>query len=483
MHISCVIVEHCIRDILGALKAMNTVKNKPTGAINGITEGAISKQLLLFFFPILFGTFFQQLYNTVDAIVVGRCVGKLALSAVGGTTSTIINLFIGFFTGLSSGCAVALSQSYGAQKKDEVSKCIHTALSFSVIVGICLMIFGFIFSKQILMLMKTPDEILPLATAYLRIYFLGMVGNLIYNMGAALLRAAGDSKRPLIYLIAACTVNIVLDILFVAYMDMGIAGAAIATIASQAISAILVMIQLCKTDDIYRVTLSKIKMHPQTFKRMVGIGFPAGLQSTMYNAANIIIQVAVNTLGTDSIAAWATLGKVDSLYWMIMQAFGIDATTFVGQNFGAGKMERSKKGIKYCLLMCLVATAAICLLMVFGARIIYSVFTDDASVIAIGENLLRFLGPTYFTYILIEIYSASLKATGDCWIPTLMTCMGVCVLRIVWIAIAIPKSPSIMTVAWAYPISWSITSILFAIYFHKYSIFSKHYKKLNVQVN
>jgi len=436
---------------------------------NEITEGAIGKQLLLFFFPILLGTFFQQLYNTADAIIVGRFLGKTALAAVGGTTGTILNLFVGFFIGLSSGCAVIISQHFGARHDKAVSDCVHTAFGFSVVTGLCISAVGILLAPLILSSMGTPSEIMPEATAYLRIYFAGMTGNLIYNMGAGILRAIGDSKRPLYFLIVSCFTNIVLDLVFVICFHWGVSGAAFATILSQLVSAVLVLFILMRSDRSYHLNLKKIRIQPDYLKKMIYIGLPAGMQSAMYNISNIIIQSSVNSFGTDTIAAWTAYGKVDVFFWMVINALGISITTFVGQNYGAGKKDRIYKSIRICLLISVCITVFITFLLLFTGRYILLLFTGDAGVLAIGMRILRFLVPTFITYICIEIFSGALRGTGDCWVPMIMTALGVCVLRVVWILIAVPLHRDILTVAFSYPLTWVVTSILFLIYFFFFS--------------
>lgn len=440
---------------------------------NQITEGVIWQQLLLFFFPILFGTFFQQLYNTVDAIVVGQFVGKEALAAVGGTTSTLINLFVNFFVGLASGATVTISQFYGNKKADKVSTAVHTAIALSLVSGLVMMVIGIIGAPWALQAMGTPDDIMGHATIYLRIYFVGIIPNLIYNMGSGILRAIGDSKRPLYFLIASCFTNIVLDILFVVNFKMGVMGAALATILSQLVSAILVILVLSRTKESYRMFVSKVKIHKEMVIRIIQVGFPAGLQSVMYTVSNIIIQSSVNSLGTDTIAAWTAYSKIDSLFWMMVSAFGISITTFVGQNYGAGKMDRVRKGIWSCLGMTAVASVLLSsILYVFGNYVFY-LFTNDQSVLEIGMMILRFLAPTFITYIAIEILSGALRGTGDCWIPMILTGLGVCALRVVWIMIAVPMRREIKTIVFSYPLTWTVTSILFFVYFRYFSSFKK----------
>lgn len=444
---------------------------------NQITEGVIWKQLLLFFFPILFGTFFQQLYNTADAVVVGRFVGKQALAAVGGATGTLINLLVGFFVGISSGAAVIISQYYGAKKDQKVGYAVHTSIAFSLVMGAVMMVGGIIISPYILRGMGTPEDIMGYALVYIRIYFIGIIPNLIYNMGAGILRAVGDSKRPLYFLIASCFTNIILDLIFVVLFNMGVAGAALATIISQLVSAVLVIIVLTRTNDIYRLIPKQVRVDKRMIRRVIRIGLPAGLQSVMYNLSNIIIQSSVNSLGTDTVAAYTAYGKIDSLFWMIISAFGISITTFVGQNYGAGKMERVHKGIRVCMGMTIAATIILSgLLYCFGIYVFY-LFTNDAGVIEIGMKILRFLVPTFITYVTIEIYSGALRGTGDCWIPMLLTGLGVCLLRIVWILTAVPLRRDIITIVFSYPITWVTTTILFLIYFHRFSKLGKKHRR------
>lgn len=434
-----------------------------------ITEGSIFGQLLLFFFPILFGTFFQQLYNTADAMVVGRFVGKQALAAVGGSTSTLINLLVGFFVGLSSGATVVISQFYGARKADKVHWAVHTSIAFSVIGGIIFMIVGLVGSPWALETMKTPEDVMGHAVVYIRIYFLGIIVNLVYNMGAGILRAVGDSRRPLYFLIASCFTNIILDVLLVAVLRMGVAGAALATITSQLLSAILVVRALMKTDDMYKLEWKKVRIDQRMLQRIVRIGIPAGMQSVMYNISNVIIQAGVNTLGTDNVTAWATYGKVDGLYWMMINALGISATTFVGQNFGAGRLDRVRKGAGACMVIGVVLTASVGVVLYNGGHLLVELFTTDRQVQAISMDLLHFMVPTFITYIAIEILSGTLRGVGDAWMPLVITGIGVCAVRVLWIMFVLPHYHTIIGAAFCYPLTWSLTTVAFVIYYYIFS--------------
>ncbi len=444
-----------------------------SAASNPITEGVIWKQLLLFFFPILLGTFFQQLYNTADAMIVGQYVGKEALSAVGGTTGTLINLLVGFFVGLSSGATVIISQFYGGKHLDRLHTAVHTAIAFAIAGGAVLMVTGILLSPWALRAMDTPEDIIDYALIYIRVYFIGMIPNLLYNMGAGILRAVGDSKRPLYYLIVSCLTNIVLDFVFVLGFQLGVLGVGLGTILSQLISSILVLLALIRTKDVYRLEPKKIWIVPKMLGRIVKIGFPAGLQSVMYSVSNIIVQVGVNRLGTDVVAAWTTYGKIDGLFWMMLGAMGIAATTFVGQNFGAGKIDRVHKGISTCMMQAAVMTILMSVILYFSGIYIFRLFTSDAAVLENGMKLLHFMVPAFILYIPIEILSGSLRGAGDCWVPMIITCVGVCVLRIIWIIFFAPFHAEIRWIAFCYPLTWLVTSLAFLIYYYRFSILKK----------
>lgn len=436
---------------------------------NKIVNGSIFGQLLLFFFPILFGTFFQQLYNTADAMVVGRFVGKQALAAVGGSTSTLINLLVGFFIGLSSGATVVISQYYGAGKADKVHWAVHTSVAFSVVGGLVMMVVGIACAHPALVAMKTPDDVMGHSMIYLRIYFIGTVANLLYNMGAGILRAVGDSKRPLYFLIISCFVNIALDLFFVAYLKIGVAGAALATILSQCISAAMVMVCLMRTKDIYQLVWKAVRIDRRMLRRIVRIGFPAGMQSIMYNVSNVIIQTGVNTLGTDNVTAWATYGKVDGLFWMMISALGISATTFVGQNYGAGRMDRVRKGTSVCMGIGVLLTTIVGVVLYTGGYLLVDLFTEGAEVRRISMELVRFMVPTFITYIAIEVLSGTLRGVGDAWMPLVITGVGICAVRVLWIIVALPVRPHILTAAFSYPLTWTITSLAFVVYYYCFS--------------
>lgn len=432
---------------------------------NGITEGIIWQQLLLFFFPILFGTFFQQLYNAADAMIVGRFVGKEALSAVAGSTGMLTQMVVGFFVGLSSGAAVLVSQYYGARRGELVGYAVHTFMAFSIVAGVVMMVLGIMMTPWMLKAMGTPKEVTDMSILYLRVYFGGIIGNLIYNSGSAILRAVGDSKRPLYFLISSCLINILLDVIFVVVCGLGVLGAALATVICQALSAGMVIVALMRTKDMHHLEWSRMRMDRRMLQRMIRIGFPSGLQSVMYGVSNVIIQSAINSLGTDSVAAWAAYSKLDSVFWMVVSAFGIAATTFVGQNFGAGRIDRVRSGVRNCMVMTLVSSAVMSVLIFNWGIYGFQLFTSDPKVEIIGVAMMRYLAPFYVTYVSIEILSGALRGVGDCWVPMLLCCGGVCVLRVMWVLIAVPLQRDIYTIMFSYPLTWVVTTVLFFVYY------------------
>lgn len=434
---------------------------------NGILEGVIWKQLLIFFFPILIGTFFQQLYNTVDTVIVGQFAGKEALSSVGGSSSQIINMVVGFFTGLTAGGTVLISQAYGAFHKQRLEDALHTSYAFGILGGIGLGILGVVGAPLILEWMNTPAELMEMSTLYIRIYFSGLVFVFIYNMGAAILRAIGDSRRPLYYLVVCCVVNIVLDLVLVLYCRLGVLGVAVATLVSQAISAVMVTWALMYKVDCMELSIRKIRIHSDVLKNMLQIGFPSGLQASMYSISNMIVQAALNLLGVNTMAAWTAYGKIDSVFWMINSSFGIALTTFVGQNFGAGKWERVRKGTRVCLGMAVGTAVCLTAVLMLAGRFLLGIFTGDAQVVEIGLIMMRSIAPAFVMFVFIEIFSGSLRAQGYTFVTTIISVLGVCVFRIIWVSL-IPPGQGLQRIVACYPISWIMCAALVsAYYFYK----------------
>lgn len=426
-------------------------------------EGSVVRPILLFFFPILFGSIFQQLYNTVDAMVVGNFVGKEALGAVGGATATFIELIIGFVVGLSSGATVVVSQYYGNRETDGVKKGVSAAMFLAVVLGFVFSAAGFIFAPGILTLLNVPADIYPHSLTYMRIYMIGMIPVLLYNNGAGILRAIGDSKRPLYFLIVSACTNIVLDLLFVVVFRMGVAGVGYATVIAQCAACILTLYTLGNTDDIYRFRFREMKLDGAVFRRILIIGIPMGLQSCMYAVSNLFIHRGINAYGTDTVAANTAFGRIDALFWNSSNALGQSCLTFCGQNFGAGNIDRVRKGVRTGIIMYVIGGSAISAFLYMFGSVFFHLFTSDANVIEIAVSIMRFQCPFWVVFSIVEVLSCSLRACGDSLIPMIMTTLVMGVFRISWI-LFYPARTLFETIR-CYPLSWIILACMYAVYY------------------
>ena len=436
---------------------------------SSLTEGVIWKRLLAFFFPILMGTLFQQLYNTVDAIIVGRFVGTFALAAVGGSAALIVNLLVGFFVGLSSGAMVIISQCYGAGDGERLKKTIHTAVAFCILAGAGLTVLGLYLAPWALELVRCPQDILVESLAYLRIYFWGTVPLMLFNVGSGILRAMGDSRRPLYYLIICTVLNILLDLLFVTVFGLGVRGVGWATVIALSVSACLILYNLMHAEGPARLRLSGIRLHWDCLSQILRIGIPAGVQSTMYSLSNLIIQTSVNDLGSTVVAAWSTTGKLDGVFWAVSSSFGVAISAFVGQSFGAGKYDRMKQSVRVCLGMALGTTVVISTLLLTLGRYGFGIFTTDPLVIDYSVEMLSYFAPFYVIWCFIEVISNTLRGAGDAFRPMLITMIGVCGLRVLWCLFVVPRWHTVMGVSMCYPFTWTITAIIFTLYYFKSS--------------
>ena len=429
-----------------------------------ITEGVIWKQLLIFFFPILLGTFFQQMYNTVDTIIVGRFVGTKALAAVG-STSSLVNLINGFFIGLSAGASVVISQFYGANDPDGVKRSMGTGAVLSVILGILAVAIGVGGSPSLLRLIKTPESCLDDAIIYSTIYFCGAAATVVYNMGSGILRAMGDSKRPLYFLIVTCVSNIVLDLLFVVVLKLGIAGAALATVLAQIISAVLVVIALSRLPEDIRLDLFHIRIDAQLLKRILLIGLPAGLQFITFDLSNLLVQSGINSFGEVTTAAWAAFAKADGLTWMVSGAFGVSITTFVGQNFGAQKYDRIRKSVWTCLSMSLATQLLISGFTLVFRVFILGIFTTDLDVIRVGAYAMLWIVPFNALFMFVEVFAGTMRGVGCSALPAGITSVCICCFRVLWMILIVSRWHTIEMLCIVYPLSWILASIVFvAVY-------------------
>lgn len=430
-----------------------------------MVEGIIWKQMLGFFFPILLGTFFQQMYNTADALIVGRTLGESALAAVGGSAGIITMTVVGFFGGLASGASIIAAQMLGAKDRDSVNDSIHTIYAFSLLSGVILTVAGILLTKNMLLWLNTPEALMEGSIEYLWIYFAGLVFVLIYNTGASLLRSLGDAKHPFWYLIVCCIINVILDFLLIVYAHMGIAGAAAATVAAQAISAILVTLRLRKYSEVCDFRLKKIRIHGKMMKRELMLGFPGGIQSAMYCISGLITTAALNGFGETVVASWTAYSKFDALFWMISGAMGVTVTTFVGQNFGAGRFDRIQKGVRL-VNWAYVFVAMFCSILFIVLRVpLYRIFVESQEAVDVGCRMLLLITPFYILNIHIENYSGALRGVGDTIAPMIISIFGVCVFRVIYLGILMPVYHSLDLLCLMYPISWALTNTLYLIYY------------------
>ena len=377
-----------------------------------MTEGNIWKHLLFFAIPLLIGNLFQQLYNTVDSIVVGNFVGKEALAAVG-TTDNVINTIIGFFMGMSTGAGVIISHYFGAKNEEGVHKAVHTTIALTIIMSILFSILGVLLVPTMLRVMKTPDDVIGQSSVYLRIYFAGSAGLMFYNMGSGILRAVGDSKRPLYFLIFSALLNTVLDILFVAIFHMGVAGVAIATIIAQGISAILVMITLTKEKDSYRIIWKKVRIYKKMLGKIFSVGFPVAIQQAVTSFSNVFVQSYINDFGSACMAGWSSYGKIDKFCMLPMQTVALSVTTFVGQNLGSGNLKRAKKGTNVALVMSISISVIMMIPILIFAPSLVRLFNQDPDVVSYGSMFLRFMMPFFaFCGHSIQVYAGTLRGAG-----------------------------------------------------------------------
>ncbi|MBR6738142.1 MAG: MATE family efflux transporter [Oscillospiraceae bacterium] len=435
-------------------------------AQESITDGVIWRGMLAFFLPIMCGTILQQLYNTADAIIVGQALGKVALAAVGGSATRIIALSVNFFVALASGVSVIISQHFGAGHKEIVKKGIFTGMLLSVFCGIIMTVVGVAFARPILLLMETPPETVDNATIYLRIFFLGMVPSMVYNMGSGILRAMGDSTRPLRILVACVVTNIGLDLLFVLVFRWGIAGAAAATSLSQVLCAVLVLATLRKLPEDISLEWDRELFNRSMLERMISIGLPAGVQSAMFGIANIIIQVGINALGTDTVAGWTAFSKLDDYFWPASSAIGIAVMTYVGQNYGAGRPERVKQAIHQGRIMfailSLFFTVTIC---TFRYPLMRLFVGDDPVVVEIGAKICL-MSLCYIFCIFMEVYSSAMRGVGCAIMPSIITMIFVCGLRLSYLWLYGFSHLSLFNIALIFPVSWAACSAAFAVYYH-----------------
>ena len=437
---------------------------KKSGDVD-MTVGSISKHIIMFALPLFIGNIFQQLYNTVDTWVVGNYVSNEAFSAVG-TVGPIINLLIGFFMGFSSGAGVVISQYYGAKRFDKVEKTVHTSMTATFIFCILFTVLGVVLVPLMLSLMKTPDDVLAEATEYLTIYFAGVSGLLIYNIGSGILRAVGDSARPFFFLVVSAVVNTVLDLVFVLCFNMGVEGVAYATVIAQGVSAVLVLIELMRTSSCIKLNIKKMGIDWEILGKIAKIGFPAALQMAVTAFSNVFVQSYINYFGSDFMAGWTAYGKIDQLMLMPLMAVSLASTTFVGQNLGVNNVERAKKGVRYSLLISVVSTVILMIPIMIFAPQFTGFFNSKPQVVEYGAMLLRLISPFYVLCCVNQVYASSLRGAGNSRAPMVLLVFSFVVFRQIYLFIVTRFiSNTVIPVALSYPAGWLVASILMTVYF------------------
>ena len=441
-----------------------------------MTRGSIARLLLAFAIPLMLGNLFQQLYNTVDSLIVGNFVGKQALAAVG-CTGPIINTLIGLFGGLAAGATVVISQYYGAKDWEKLGKAVHTTVMLTLAACLVLTAVGVWATPLMLRLMDTPSDVIHEAAVYLRIYFGGISGLLLYNIGSGILRAVGDSTRPLYFLIFSALMNTGLDLLFVAVLRLGIAGAAIATVLSQFISAVLVMLLLLGSREPYRLRLNQLKISPAMFRRICNIGIPSSLQMGITAFSNVFVMGYINHFESSCMAGWTAYNKLDALAMLPMQSLSLALTTFVGQNLGARDLERAKAGPRYGMLMGMALMLLIIVPLMIFAPQLTALFNAEAEVVAFGTLFIRLCSPFYVAFAVNQVYSGALRGAGDTR-PTMLIMLGsFVVFRQLYLFVASRFGAGPGVIALGYPVGWMLCSALLLVYYYR----GKWMKKLDLQ--
>ena len=431
-----------------------------------MTSGVIWKELLLFSIPLLLGNLFQLLYNTVDSIVVGNFVGHQALAAVGASTP-LINMLIGFFMGVAAGAGVLVSRFFGARKLEELHIAVHTFVAFTFLFGVLMMVAGITLTPLFLQWMGTPADIMDMAVLYLRIYFLGIIPTMLYNSGAGILQAVGDSRRPLCFLTIASVLNIILDLVFVIQLNMGVAGVAWATLIAQTVSCILVAVTLLRSKESYQIIPKKIRIDKPMLMQIVRLGIPSGLQQMIVSFSNVLVMSYVNRFGSAAIAGFSSANKFDNFLGLPVNSFMLAITTFVGQNMGAKQIERVKKGINTCMFMGIGIVIAIGIPAYLFSDLCIRMFSKEADVIYYGSWMMRTLVPFYSILNIAQVLTGAVRGTGNTTVPMLINVFYYCIIRQVFLAVAMMFVNSIVVVFWSYPLTWTLSAVTLFIYYKR----------------
>ncbi len=436
---------------------------KPTTLM---TEGVIWKKIIAFAVPIFFGNLFQQLYNTADSLIVGNFVGSDALAAVS-SSGNLIFLMVGFFSGIAMGAGVVIARYYGARSTQEVSLAVHTLVAFGLAAGVALTVAGGMATPQILIWMGTPETVFPKSVLYFRIYFAGSLGFVMYNVFVGILQSVGDSKHPLIYLIISSITNVLLDLLFIAVFGMGVGAAALATILSQFASALLCLWRLMRTNEEYRIELRKIRFDGNMMRQVISNGLPAGVQNSIIALANVVVQSNINVFGMTAVAGCGAYSKIEGFGFLPITCFALSMTTFISQNLGAKEYGRVKKGARFGIFCCIITAEIVGICIYIFIPSLIGAFDSNPEVILYGTTQARTVTLFYFLLAFSHCLAGIFRGAGKSMVPMVVMLAFWCVVRISYITIAVRIVPVIRTVFWAYPLTWSLSSIFFLIYYLK----------------
>ncbi len=431
-----------------------------------LTEGPIPQRIIAFALPLFLGNLFQQLYNTADSLIVGNFLGSEALAAVS-SSGSLIFLMVGFFNGIALGAGVVTARYFGAKDFQSTQKSIHTTVTFGILCGLLLMLLGIFLAPQILIWMGTPENVLPNSVLYFRVYFCGSLAFVLYNIFVGIMQSVGDSKRPLLYLIISSITNIFLDLLFIAVLGMGVGSAALATIISQFLSAVLCLHHLMHAPSEYRLSLKKLRIDRQMLRQIISNGLPSGIQNSIISIANVVVQSNINAFGQMAMAGCGSYAKIEGFGFLPITCFAMSLTTFVSQNLGARKYDRAKKGAYFGIACSVILAELVGITIYFASPVLISLFNKEAPVIAYGVAQAHTITLFYFLLAFSHCLAGILRGSGKAIVPMLVMMICWCIIRVTYITIAVRIVPQIQTVFWAYPLTWTLSSIIFLIYFLK----------------
>lgn len=431
-----------------------------------MTQGNIGKQIVFFALPIFLGNLFQQLYNTVDSVIVGNFLGSSALAAVS-SSGSLIFMLIGFLSGISAGAGVVVARYFGAKDHENMQTAIHTTVAFGIVAGVVMTVVGMALSPQILILMGTPENVMEGSVSYLRIYFSGSLGFVMYNVFVGILQAVGDSKHPLYYLMVSSVVNLVLDVVFIVVFHSGVGGAALATVISQVVSALLCLVQLLRTKECYRLHPSKIRFDMPMLKRIIEMGLPSGMQNSIIAFANVVVQSNINAFGEMAMAGCGAYSKIEGFVFLPITSFTMALTTFVGQNIGAKEYERAQKGARFGILVTMILAELIGIVVFILAPQLIAIFDSHPEVVQFGVEKARSAAWFFFLLAFSHSVAAVLRGAGKAVVPMVVMLVCWCVIRVTFLTVTVPLTNSIQMVYWVYPLTWSLSSIAFYLYYKK----------------